>query len=283
MNYCIVIPAYKEQLDCTEIISLKRLHKVIYEDVKPNSIDDFRNWIEIPVFFITYNGINIDCYKELYPSAEIKEFDKKWFESTESFSRLLFTYDFYNSFSKYEYMLMYQLDGYIFKNDIESWCNKGYDYIGAPIISENSGWKDENDPVWSPKVGNGGISLRKIKFFKDLNDPNGEFRTYYKDKFNEEYINNMKFEDLEYYKIFRYYYDANIPSWFEAGLFSIDMNPNVFEQMVQQLEKNITLCHAWPKNIRFWKDRIPEINQEVIDFCENKYKDFFKLYYGEKK
>ena len=42
-------------------------------------------------------------------------------------------------------------------------------------------------------------------------------------------------------------------------------------------------CHAWPKNIRFWKDKIKEIDNNIIDYCEEKYKEFFKLYYGEKK
>lgn len=283
MNYCIVIPMYKEKLDCTEILSLKRLHKIIYEDECPTGGEDYRYWEETPVFLVIPKGLNIDEYKKIYPTIKVKEFDKKCFESINNLSRLMFEYDFYKQFSRYDYMLIYQLDGYIFKNDIQSWCDKGYDYIGGPIFSENSGWKDNNDTVWSPKVGNGGISLRKIKFFMDLNNPNGEFRTYYKDKYNDKFFESIKFEDLEYYKIFRYYYDANIPTWFEAGLFSLDMNPEVFESIISDPKDHISLCHAWPKNIRYWKDKIPEINQDIIDFCEDKYKDFFKLYYGEKK
>jgi hypothetical protein len=48
--------------------------------------------------------------------------------------------------------------------------------------------------------------------------------------------------------------------------------------------KTLPMCiHAWDKNIRFWNKHIPELieNKDITDFCENKYKDFFKLYYDE--
>jgi hypothetical protein len=47
--------------------------------------------------------------------------------------------------------------------------------------------------------------------------------------------------------------------------------------------KGFPMCgHAVDKNIRYWKNVIPEFNnQDVIDFCEKKHEDFFKLYYDE--
>ena len=53
---------------------------------------------------------------------------------------------------------MHHLDAYVFRDEIEYWCKKNYDYIGAPIY--------EYDGTITPKnyicVGNGGFSMHKI-------------------------------------------------------------------------------------------------------------------------
>jgi hypothetical protein len=59
-------------------------------------------------------------------------------------------------------MLIYQLDAWVFKDDLMKWCNKGYDYIGAPWF-EDFGSYEKGKKLW--RVGNGGFSLRKIKYF----------------------------------------------------------------------------------------------------------------------
>ena len=170
-KFCIVIPVYKDKLDCTEELSLKRLYKVIFK----NS-DNLIDWKEPDVYLICPKKMNTDKYKKIYPSIKVKEFDKKWFESTASYSQLCIQYSFYNKFSKYEYMYIYQLDCYLVYDNLEEWCNKGYDYVGAPIIASDAGWKNWDDPNnYKPQVGNGGFSLRKISVFKDITDPNGEF------------------------------------------------------------------------------------------------------------
>jgi hypothetical protein len=59
----------------------------------------------------------------------------------------------------YEYMLVYQTDAYVFRNDLEHWIQQGYDYIGAPFHKNNKEPFDEK--IWT--VGNGGFSLRSVK------------------------------------------------------------------------------------------------------------------------
>lgn len=58
-------------------------------------------------------------------------------------------------------MLIYQLDAWVFRDELLDWCNKGYDYIGAPFY-KNWGSHDNGDELWS--VGNGGFSLRRIQY-----------------------------------------------------------------------------------------------------------------------
>jgi hypothetical protein len=53
---------------------------------------------------------------------------------------------------------MHHTDAYVFRDELEYWCSKNYDYIGAPLY--------EFDGTIAPKnylcVGNGGFSLHKV-------------------------------------------------------------------------------------------------------------------------
>ena len=74
---------------------------------------------------------------------------------------------FYQRFASSEYILIYQLDGYVFSDALETWCQKGYDYIGAPVFRFH-GSHEAGNRLW--KVGNGGVSLRKTATFLSLFD-----------------------------------------------------------------------------------------------------------------
>lgn len=258
---CIVIPIYKQDPDVIEILSFNRLCKIIKDKydvciIKPKSLDIF----------------NYDAY--LPKNYKIKEFDDKYFESTDSYSHLMVNYDFYNSFANYEYILIYQGDCYLFKDEITDWCNKGYDYIGAPIIAKNPDWSLASNGI--PQVGNGGLSLRKIKTFLDLTNPKGEFMTYY--KITDEQLKEVKYEDVWFCDYIWNKYDFKVPNWLEASKFAIDMNVNIFYNSLN-IDWLPMGCHAWPKNIRDWKDKMEDMTSEIINYCEEKYKDFFKVYY----
>lgn len=67
--------------------------------------------------------------------------------------------NFYRSFKEYEFMLIYQLDSYVFRDELLDWCEKDYDYIGAPVhnfILDNFSQRIDIATL------NGGFSLRKI-------------------------------------------------------------------------------------------------------------------------
>lgn len=276
---CIVIPIYKEDLTITEKISLKRLEEVLWKD--KTFLSDYE------VCFVYPECMNISKYKKIYkhPFKELT-FDKKYFESTDSYSQLLISYDFYNkvkyvTYAPSRYMLIYQLDCYIFEDKIKDWCLKWYDYIGAPIFSENARWNVfkviNGKKTFVPAVGNGGFSLRNIDTFLELTNPHGELAKAY--DITPEKTKDVKFEDLYFIDTLGKLYDLNIPDWKEAVNFSIDMNPEV-PYNYWKIDPHPMAIHAFEKNIRFWKDRIPELNnKKVIDYCEDKYKEFFKYYY----
>lgn len=272
-QFCIVIPIYKSSLDPIEEISIKSLKNIV-ED---------KNY---DIYFITHMGINRENYIKYFPKAKFKYFKRSYFENTKTYSYLCLSYDFYNRFSAYEFMLIYQLDCYLFRDEISAWCNKNYDYIGAPIFSNNAGWSlekiDQNGKViLSPVVGNGGLSLRKIETFKNMFDPNGEFRQEY--ELTDKIFKKVIYEDWYICNVISRFYDIHIASWEDACKFSLDMNVEAFYDASDSNELPMG-THAWDKNIRFWKKVIPELknNKTVSDFCEEKHKEFFKIYYSEK-
>ena len=287
-QYCIVIPIWKKELDCVEEISLKRLRKVLIDDKMNVGVwHEYKDYS--PVYLVCPKGLDTSEYEKIYnvgdKEIDLKkvEFDSGYFESTATYSKLCISYDFYKTFDKYEYMLIYQLDCYLFKDEIIQWCNKGYDYIGGPILSTDCGWdtvkESQKGKKWQPYVGNGGFSLRKIETFKDITDPNGELRQTY--NLNDEVLSKVIFEDKYFCNDLFNYYELDIPDWIEACEFGIDMSVDVIYDYLKMNPSPMGI-HSVDKNIRWWKKIIPEfMDQNVIDYCEKKHENFFKLYYDE--
>lgn len=150
---CIVIPIYKKlnQITCNELASLNQAFKILYK---------------YQIIFISSDYSKIFEYKVLAKKTLIKNvkfelFHESYFTNINGYSKLLMSIDFYRRFSEYHYMLIYQLDAFVFKDELENWCNKKFDYIGAP-------WFDGYSNPKSNKligVGNGGFSLRNIPKF----------------------------------------------------------------------------------------------------------------------
>ena len=167
----VVIPVYKPELSAYEKIALTQCQAVLsgYDIVvvKPESLD--------LNFKLDHTGFSTQSFADHY------------FEDIHGYNRLMLSAGFYNSFSKYEYMLIHQLDAFVFSDQLEYWCSQGYDYIGAPWFAEkdpsnifdeliswvknylyvryNVKYKDGMPKIGKQlagRVGNGGFSLRKI-------------------------------------------------------------------------------------------------------------------------
>ena len=147
---CVIIPIYKEKPTDWEIASFRQVLKVLSR---------------YDIFLYTYQGLDLSIYTNestnLNKNFNVEYFDQDFFSSVKGYNRLCLSVDFYRRVSKYEYMLIYQLDAWVFRDELEFWCNKGYDYLGAPFF-DNFGSHENGDKLWT--VGNGGFSLRRIKF-----------------------------------------------------------------------------------------------------------------------
>lgn len=176
-------------------------------------------------------------------------------------------------------MLIYQLDAWVFRDELEQWCKKGYDYVGAPWFEGYH--KPESEKIIG--VGNGGFSLRKIKsFLKVLNrlDNLPVYRNFW---YKSRLQSIIRFEPLisrlyhltdfsrayelsrsGYQGIEDIYWSKVIPAIFndfkvaevrDAIKFSFECKPSyLFAKNDGKLPFG---CHAWEKyEPEFWKDHI---------------------------
>ena len=137
----ICIPIYKSELSDTEKISLAQVNRVLGN---------------YPRCFVAPESLQFD-YGQDGAEISIERFPDYYFKNIKGYSNLLLDVKFYRRFAAYEYMLIYQLDAFVFKDELEYFCNMGYDYIGAPIARLNALWH-----AMGARVGNGGFSLRRI-------------------------------------------------------------------------------------------------------------------------
>ncbi|WP_333661234.1 DUF5672 family protein [Chishuiella changwenlii] len=255
----IVIPIYQDFLDEFEKKSLESI---------------ICHFNEFEIVFVAPNGMTTKSYENYFSQLNnwrLKYFSSDCFISIEAYNKLLLDTLFYKCFAEYEYMLICQLDVYVFKNDLLAWCQKGYDYVGAPWIGSSrnfinltfekfnrsirklKGKRIKNTEILF-KVGNGGFSLRKIeKFIHITREQNREIELFLKTKPETEYHVEDVFWSLYVPKKYK---DFKIPGWKEALNFCIDRKP----KKALNLNNNQLpmACHRFnqPNPARFWKKYI---------------------------
>jgi len=263
----IIIPIYKSDLSDEEKIAITQAFKVLNK---------------YQIIFVApqhLNTINYEKYFEFYDHQFIRFDDKYFYKGLEGYNNLLLSEGFYKTFSEFRYILIYQPDAYVFRDELMEWCNKGYDYIGAPWL------EDKDEQIELNGVGNGGFSLRNIEKFlyifskckiQAINDNSrikyrfhkiqnqtialrsrllnliGNKKVIYYRKIN---FNEDEFWGLIAPKISGRYKTAPAK---EAIKFAFERYPDILYQM-----NNFKLpfgCHAWEKrNPEFWKKHISEL------------------------
>lgn len=153
MKCIITIPVYKSSstLSIDELKSFKQCLNILGQ-------------YDISIF--THKEIDISLYKTIAndysKNIDVQYFDSFYFQTLRGYNHLMLKKEFYERYKQYEYMLLYQLDAYVFKDELLYWCQQGYDYIGSPWFENHSEYEKGNI-LW--KVGNGGFSLRHIPYF----------------------------------------------------------------------------------------------------------------------
>ena len=153
----VVIPTHKPELSWFERISLDRSIRVL-------------GMAGYPIIFVVPESSDFEYIHRLQACSPIKgncfaeRFPDTYFKTADGYNLLMMTAGLYECFSDYDYILVCQLDAFVFSDELERFCRMGYDYIGAP-------W-----PFWCThyrrgvflRVGNGGFSLRRVGAFHRL-------------------------------------------------------------------------------------------------------------------
>ena len=215
----IVIPMYKNDLEWYEKLALKRVVTVL---------------AEYPIVVCCPNNFNFKPIEEYYGIKRTEKFANLYFKSIDSYNKLVMSCEFYERFIDYQYMLIYQLDAFVFSDKLEYFCSLGYDYIGAPWIQPVGICRFKNK-VYHLKVGNGGLSLRRVKACIEVLKDNSDI-------LNEWHEN----EDL-----FFAYCGYATPKKFSIAPVNVAIKFS-FESSVRKVYKknnyDIPLgCHAWMK------------------------------------
>ncbi len=256
-DVAVIIPAYKYQPSGTEILSFR---------ICCNQLKDY------PVILVKPRGLKTEKYSEWFRDFSEEEFDSHFFSGLEGYNQLLMSREFYARFENYKYILICQLDVILFKNDIENWVAKSYDYIGAP-------WLDYKIDIFfnilvkmSPgkalqllfsgainkPVGNGGLSLRKVDTFIKAAEE------------NQKIIRNWKTNEDYFWSFFGRINGKRlkIPDVDEAVEFSIERKPlKAFSMLKSKFPLGI---HGWNKMDRnFIQHKLEETKLMEYVFKKN--------------
>lgn len=257
-NVVVVIPVYQSVPKEEEIASFMQCLTVL------------RNY---NIVLLTYKDLICDAYERIAIKCNKEidrvNFDKAYFCSIEGYNRLCLDKMFYERFGEYEYMLIYQLDAWVFRDELSFWCSQGYDYIGAPWFKEINGHYSYE---FSGSIGNGGFSLRKISFclhalnynkyspvlsLKCLWDMSDNVYDLLKNSLKSIGIHNNRSwfvmtegrpvlnEDL-FFSLFKYsYMNCHFPNYEDAVRFSFEVHPSY---MYELNRKKLPFgCHAYRK------------------------------------
>lgn len=263
----IIIPVYRENLSVFELISLRQCFSILgaykIQIVCPKRM-------EFGVFHMSQKD-----------RATFVFLDDINFEVIASYNHMLLSVWFYELFINYKYILIYQLDCFVFKDDLIFWVERGFSYIGAPWF-KNSIACISNEFEFEG-VGNGGFSLRnvkdcikvlksnkKIKSLKDcifIGDSKFGIKTlvlgvnrYFK-KYSFKYIKEDKTinEDKVFSHAGKRFKFFKIPCAQVASRFAFEEHPDF---LYRKNDRELPFgCHAWFKyDLEFYKPFLKEYN-----------------------
>jgi hypothetical protein len=252
----VTIPVYKKKPTISEIKSLQQCVRILSK----------RHFV-----FFAGNSFDASFYENVCSdkvSFHIERFDDIFFKNVIGYNRLMLSQQFYKRFLQIKYLFIYQLDSFIFKDDLDYWCDLDYDNVGAPWFV---GFDKPEQPYVFLGAGNGGCTLRKtsschriLTTFKYLDNP---FKIFQQNKSLIKLIKDITIQNNFYYRLNNFelnedYFFASKAAekfkWFrncppeKSVQFSFEVAPSFLFKL-----NNYRLpmcCHGWEKyEYDFWK------------------------------
>jgi len=256
-NYkvAVIIPFYRDTISWSEKIALQQCEKILSAypkiAIKPESL----------ILPLAAGEVNF---------IKVTNFADDYFDGIKGYNKLMMSELFYGSFLEYEYILIYQLDAFVFKDELNFWCSRRYDYIGAPWLRDKSyrhfgkelvarfvsylharfdiqknGLPGEKQ--FHNRVGNGGFSLRRVRKFHELSIERRAKVIKYLSRDEHEYNEDM-FWSVEINRTRR---RLRIPSYKIGIKFSMEIYP---DRALKLNNGELPFgCHAWDIHTDFWR------------------------------
>jgi len=254
----VVIPTYKADLSAAEQISLTQSRRILGGHA---------------FTFIAPDGLVLQ-----HPEAKdipYRYFDAAYFKGIDGYNQLLLSREFYDAFADHTYLLIAQLDTFVFTDRLQYWCGLGYDYIGAPWRFDMTAfvkWPQlfpfsYRHHVLSPLklltgkrylVGNGGFSLRNADTARRILHDNPHLVPRFQDEAERNLLTNdghksMLNEDL-FWALYvpQHVQPYRVPTYRRALQFAFEVDPVAcYTDNRQQLPFG---CHAWETHgLDFWR------------------------------
>lgn len=252
----IIVPIYRKLPTEDDLISLRQLFVILGNH---------------NITFVHPTSLDLENYKHF--SAFFKAFNDDCFTSISGYNQLMLSKFFYENFSE-KYLLIYQTDCFVFKDTLLEWCEKDYDYVGAPwirsrqkipffklfvdrsiskiksIINFKGNKRSQKDKsLLYNEVGNGGLSLRKrARFIQVLDELNDVVDIYLAPKNSGQFYAEDVFFSIEPK---RNGLDFSKPNYKIATQFAIENKQS--EAMKINNGQLPFGCHRWDKERDFWR------------------------------
>lgn len=228
----VVIPVYKKDLTSAEALSLAnclwvlRRHKVC---------------LVCPV------GLDTREYDRIAGREMDKEtFAPHYFAGVTGYNDLMTANEFYGRFADFDFMLVHQLDAWVFRDALAQWCGLDFDYVGAPWFERHY---DHECGVGLWCVGNGGFSLRRIARFLAATENGFATRTMKERGLWEDTLYSFGLANTPF--------AMRVPSPIAALDFAYERSPEFCHKV--NAGRIPMGCHAWEHTqpVNFWPSLIP--------------------------
>ncbi|MEG1865153.1 MAG: DUF5672 family protein [Alistipes sp.] len=247
----VVIPIYKSTLSEQEHASLQQTVRVLGHH---------------PLVMLCPLGLDVSSITQEFPMLQLVAVSDAWLgrrNGIAGYNQMMLSSAFYDLFADAEYILICHTDAWIFRDELSDWCARGYDCVAAPWVRRAI----YNVPIvqhwlalrcrWAAahkqfvrqmlygRIGNGGLSLRRVASFRAACERYKEVVVKYKDAPHHFYNEDVFWAVVPL--------EFSYPTWREALSFAFDTNPKYCFKLCQQ--RLPFGCHSWskPRMWRFWQ------------------------------
>lgn len=265
----VLVPVYRMPLAPADLLVLQQVRRVLGAH---------------PRILVAPEGLELGTLPRAF-GMQVERFAAHHFDGIRAYNGLMLDPAFYQRFSRFTWVLVHQLDAWVFRDELAHWCARPYDYLGAPWTFKDprayrggsmsylyrrlmswcarrglqSGGEARHRRAIREQVGNGGLSLRRVRAFLEvLNDPPSWIERYrscdhtyaHEDVFWGVAVNQSRLR-------------IRTPGWSEALRFSVELNPRA---CVAYTAGELPFgCHAWNrKDPAFWAQHIPALHVSAV-------------------